>query len=128
MDIPTRTITKEYGYFIRTKHRHGKKKHVKTTEIKPNLEKVKIAEINGLEAYGYPNDFPDRIFIGIYPLNIQIQEHQIGELLAIYNKCRWYLNGDWEKKKHYTKEAKTARHSLERSIDYHVDKLRKLKT
>lgn len=112
------TITEERGYFLRKRYRKGKTKRQKTTIIKPNMQKVKLMNINGLELYVYPQDFPDRVFIGIYPLSIELKQRDIRNLLGMYNKSRWFLANEWQKKRKQTKEAKTSRQAIIRGIDY----------
>ena len=118
----TRTVTKEYGQFIRTKTRYGKRRKQKTTRIKPNPEKVTLGKLGSLEFYAYPDQYPDKVFFGLYPLSDFIEEPRVEDILRIYNKVKWYFAEYWQKSGRTTKGAKSSRQAILRSINAGLDK------
>lgn len=106
------TTTTEYGYYIRKKIRHGKRRKQKTTRIKNNPEKIILGKLGDLEIYAYPYQYPNKIFVGIYPLSTYIEEHQKEDILVLYNRVRWYFNEEWTKKRKQGKWAKTSRKAI----------------
>ena len=87
------TKTTESGAFIRTTIRKGKRRKQKTIRIKPNQEKVVLGHLGDFEVYAYPYDFPDRVFIGSFPVSTQIEDYR--EVLSIGQRIRHYLDGDY---------------------------------
>lgn len=125
---PSTTLKKEYGYFIRTSWCKGKQKHTKTDIIPKSEAKISLGKVGDLEFYAYPAQYPDRVFIGLYPLSTAFVLQDLGKFLGMYNKMRTFLTNGYQNKAHTTKQGKVIRHSIERSINYHVKQLKKLKT
>lgn len=125
---PTMSITREYGYFQRIKTRRGTKKRQKTIRLKNNPEKVVIDRIGDLEFYVYPYSFPDRLFIGIYPMSTSIEIEDFKRLFGIMNKIRWYLEEDWVNKPKTEKGAKFLRKRIVKAYNIGLDKLKKAKS
>jgi hypothetical protein len=65
----------------------------KTVYYGKNPKKVVLAELNGLQVYVYPYDFPEKVFIALGGNNIQISKYEVNKLLFIFNRSKWYLNG-----------------------------------
>ena len=118
----------EYGYFIRQKVRHGKKRRQKTTRLPKNPEKVTLAKLGDLEFYILPKAFPDKVFIGLYPLSTYVEEHQINDFFRIYNQIRWYFNEGWQREENTTKRANLTRQRIERAYNAGISKLKKPNT
>jgi hypothetical protein len=91
----TETITKttESGAFIRTVIRRGKQRKQTTIRIKPNQKKVVLGHIGELEVYVYPFDFPDTVFLGKFPVSIQLSRAGVSEMMRMSNTCKWFLDG-----------------------------------
>jgi len=118
----------ERGYFIRTKVRHGKKRHQKTIKLKPSHKKVIIDQIADLQIYVYPKDYPDKVFLGIYPMSTMIGEEDYKRLFGILNKIRWYFDDQWVKHPKREKGAKFLRRRIVNSYNLSVSELKKPKT
>jgi hypothetical protein len=88
--------TVESGAFIRTVWRHNGKRNQKTQRMTKSLEKVVLGNIGDFEVYVYPYKFPDSVFIGAYPVSTTITPTNVGEMVAAYNKARWFLKGEWQ--------------------------------
>lgn len=86
-----------------------------------------LGKLGTLEFYAYPDEFPDRVFYGIYPLSDSIEAHQSEDVLRIYNKIRWYFAEYWKKSGRTTKGAKLARQRIVRAYDSGANKRRKPK-
>jgi len=121
---PTRTHTKEYGYYIREKWSKGKKRKQKTTKVKKNSEKVLLCRIGDVELYVYPKDYPDKIFMGIFPMSTTLEAFQVKDLLRAYNRAKWFINGDWQKTPRSAIGAKSLRQRILKSIDLGVKRMK----
>ena len=119
------TITREYGYFSRIKTRKGKKRRQSTEYRKTRGEKVLLAKLGDLELYVYPKDYPDRVFLGIFPMSTCISEEQLGLLFNIYNKSKWYLKEDWTRKDTWRKGANSLRRRIQRSYARGLERQKK---
>lgn len=104
--------TVESGAFIRTTYRKGNKRKTKTKKFTKNEKKVILARLGEYELYCYPFDYPDTVFLGKYPVSIQLDSFNIGGLFTCYNRARWFLNGEWQNEHQQTKQAKNARQSI----------------
>lgn len=124
---PTMTITREYGYFSRVKTRRGTKKRQKTVKLQNNPEKVVIDRIGDLEIYCYPYSYPDKIFIGIYPMNTVLGREDFKRLFGIMNKIRWYLDEEWISKPKTEKGAKFLRRRIVKAYNSGLERLKKTK-
>jgi hypothetical protein len=89
--METITKTTESGAFIRTVIRRGKQRTQTTTRIKPNQKKVVLGHIGELEVY--PFDFPDTVFLGKFPVSVQLSRTGVSEMLRMSHTCRWFLDG-----------------------------------
>jgi len=94
--MPSESITRtiETGAFYRTIIRKGKKRRQKTLRMKKNDLKVVLGHIGEFEVYVFPYLYPDRVFIGKFPVNTQITLGNLQNLLGVYNRIRWYLKGE----------------------------------
>lgn len=117
LNQPSRTHKTEYGYFIRQIYTLEKKRRQKTLQLVSSKQKVILEELNGLQVYCYPHDFPDTIFFGIYPLSVQIRSSDIKKVMAIHNKIRWFLRGNWQKKTSNRKGVIIRRRSLQKAYN-----------
>jgi hypothetical protein len=88
----------ESGFFSRTTIRKDGKSHTETIKFKPNQKKVILGFLGELEVYVYPFDFPDKVFLGKFPLNTEFDSTNVQTLLGAYNKVKWFLAGQWQKK------------------------------
>jgi len=129
------TVIEEHGVFKRTFWRKGKQQHQKTERKKKNPEKVVLGEIGDLQIYVYPYDFPDKIFIGCYPkFSMVIGKEDLSKFFALYNKMRWYLEGEWyaKRKEGYykpkrLKATERTRLHIQRSYNCGLERVKKLK-
>lgn len=124
---PTMTITREYGYFQRIKTRRGTKKRQKTIKVQSNPEKVVIDRIGDLEIYVYPYSYPDKIFIGIYPMNTTLEREDFNRLFGIMNKIRWYLEEEWTRNPKNQKGSKYLRQRIVQAYNFGLSKLKETK-
>ncbi len=104
--------TVESGIFIRTKWRKNKKTHQKTLKIKPSSKKVVLGHIGDFEVYVYPFDYPDKVFVGKYPINTMIDSTNVKQLLGAYNQIQWFLSGKAFSKPSNRKGANMRRQSI----------------
>lgn len=124
---PTMTIETEYGYFIRRKTRRGKKRTQKTERLKKQSQKVVIDRIGELEIYVYPYDYPEKVFLGIYPLSTVIGEEDFKRFFGILNKIRWYFNDEWVKDRKREKGVKSLRQRIVNSYNMGLEEMKKRK-
>lgn len=71
-----------------------------------------LNRIGDLEIYVIPSDFPDKAFIGIYPMSITISESDLHEIIRTYNILKWYFKGQWQRKKTWRKGANSRRSDI----------------
>lgn len=96
------SITRErrQGTFETLRVRRGLKKRQRTEksrEHKKNPRKVVLCKMGDLEIYVLPFDFPDKVFLGKYPVNVELDEFTFNFLFKAYNRIRWFLRGEWQK-------------------------------
>lgn len=121
----SKTTIVEIGKFTRIYERKGKRKRVRTKREKKNPKKVVLAKINDLELYVIPYDFPDCVFLGVYPeFTMKLEKHDIPKLLVFYNKARWFIEQKWLKKRHRTKRAENTSTSILKAYNFGVKKLK----
>lgn len=106
------TKTVESGAFIRTVVRTGKKRRQKTQRFKKSQKKVILGHIGDFEVYVYPYDYGDCIFIGKFPVSTYINKTNYKALFGLFNRMRWYLNGEWQIKPKNEKGRKTLRDNI----------------
>lgn len=111
------TRIQESGAFIRTYVRRGKKRHVKTKRIRKNNKKVVLGSIGDLEIYVYPFDYPDLVFIGKFPVSTTVTRGNVNEVIAGYNKIKWYLSGEWQNGFKNGKGANSSRRAIITAYD-----------
>jgi hypothetical protein len=86
--------TVESGAFVRTIWKKGKETHQKTIKTKPSDKKVVLGKIGDFEVYVYPYDYPDKIFIGRFPISTIIDSTNVNSILGAYNKTKWFLKNN----------------------------------
>jgi hypothetical protein len=91
--METITKTTESGAFIRTTIRRGKQRTQTTKRIKPNMKKVILGSIGDFEVYVYPFDYPDKVFIGKFPVSTFLDKTGLAGVQGIINISRWFLDG-----------------------------------
>jgi hypothetical protein len=91
--METITKTTESGAFIRTVIRHGKQRIQTTKRIKPNMKKVVLGYVGEFEVYVYPFDYPDKVFMGKFPVSTMLDSTNVKQILGVYNQMRWFLSG-----------------------------------
>jgi len=90
------TITEETGHYTRKKKRWEKKSKTETLKVRKNTKKVLLGEIGSLQIYAIPFDYEEKVFMGIYPASTSMDIYDIPRLMAILNKVRYYLEGEWK--------------------------------
>ena len=123
----SRTVTKERGYFERTKIRYGKKRKQKTEYVDTSKKKVVLAKVGDLEFYVYPYDYPDTVFAGIYPMSTKLDKGDVNKFLGVLNKLRWYFNNEWENEPTRSKGANYRRRAIEQAYNLGLNDLKKRK-
>jgi hypothetical protein len=87
----------EMGKFFRVKYYKDGKTKQKTVKTVGNPLKVTLGKIGDLEFYVYPYDYPETVFLGIYPISVELDEKDYRKLFGILNRVRWFLRGEWQK-------------------------------
>lgn len=124
---PPYTKTVETGAFIRTKYRSGNTRRQKTEILRKNQKKVILGHIGDFEAYIYPYDYPDTVFVGSFPISTKIENSNVNQLLAVYNRARWFLNGEAFTKPKTRKEANLRRQHIQRAYNCGLNEQRRKK-
>lgn len=106
------TKTTESGAFIRTVIRTGKKRKQKTKRFRKSQKKVILGHIGDFEVYIYPYDYPDCVFFGKFPVSTYINKVNFKDLFGLFNRIRWFLNGDWQIKPKNEKGKKSLRDNI----------------
>ena len=119
------TKTVESGAFIRTTLRRGSKRKQETKRFKPNDAKVVIGHLGDFEVYIYPYSFPDTVFIGSFPVSTELTANTLPEMLSIYNKARWFLQGFWQTEPEKSKAAKGRRQRILLAYNAGLEQLKK---
>jgi hypothetical protein len=116
----TPTVTKrvEHGTFTRTIIRRDKRVTVKTTYAKPNPKKVIIGKLGDLEVYVYPYDFPNRVFMGKFPVTFSLTKQDIAAMLGLASISTWFLNGNAFKSHRMGKAANARRRAILSAYKY----------
>jgi len=123
---PSRTQIEEHGIFKRTYQRKGKQKRQRTERLKKNPKKVTLCRVKELEIYVFPYEYPDTVFIGKYPtFSMALDRYDIPRLFVLVNKMRWFLDGKWQKRVNFTKEAQTHSALLQKAYNLGLDELKK---
>lgn len=114
-----RSITKtvESGAFIRTVIREGKRRKQKTRKFKKNENKVVLGHIGDFEVYVYPYNYPDRVFIGQFPISTEIENSTVACLISAYNKSKTYLDGYYFSKPKRRKGTNVRRQAIQRAYN-----------
>lgn len=118
------TKTVESGVFIRTTYRRGKQRKQTTERIKPNMKKVILGSIGEFEVYVYPFDYPDKVFIGKFPVSTYLDKSGVSGLQGMINICKWYLDGGAFTKETWRKAANSRRHVIQKAYDLALNELR----
>lgn len=86
-----------------------------------------LGKLNDIEIYVYPYEYPDKVFLGIYPLSTVIGIEDLPKILGLYNKIRWYLQEDWLRKPKTEKGAKYPRERIVRAYNTGLDERKEAK-
>lgn len=111
------TKTVESGAFIRTIRRKGKKRKIKTERFKKNEKKVILGHIGDFEVYVYPYDYPDKVFLGQFPISTMLDNSNFAQLLSNYNKVKSFLEGNYFSKPNWRKGANSRRRDIQRAYN-----------
>lgn len=123
-DNETITKTVESGIFIRTKLRKGKKTRQKTLKIKKNHKKVVLGHLGDFEVYVYPFEFPDKVFLGKFPVSTIIDSTNVQQVLGVYNQMRWFLKGEGFSKANKRKGANSRRQAIQTAYTNGLNELK----
>lgn len=101
----------------------GKSEHTEKKEQKDST-KVVLGEIGRLQFYTYPYDYPDKVFVGIYPFSQPLGSIQEANLLfGITNKIRWYLKGTWHQKPKHRKSRSKLKEKCLKAYDKGLERM-----
>ena len=120
----TITKTTESGAFIRTKIRYGNKTKTETLRIKPNQKKVVLGHVGEFEVYVYPFDFPDKVFLGKFPVSTALNSTDVKNILGVYNQMRWFLAGNAFIEPNSRKGANSRRRAIVSAYDCALNELK----
>lgn len=84
--------TVESGAFLKTIWRKNGKRTQKTVKMEKNMQKVVLGTIGDFEVYVYPYDYPDKVFIGKFPVSTMITSTNVQQVLGVYNQMKWFLS------------------------------------
>lgn len=121
----SKTVIKERGSYERTYVREGKKYRQKTKRYKKNPERVLLAKHGDMELYCYPFQYPDTVFLGIYPYSIQLNQSDLTMFFNFHNKAKWFLNEEAFRKPKRRKGANARRRAIVRAYGEGLNKLKK---
>jgi hypothetical protein len=117
------TKTTESGAFIRTTYREGKKRRQETVRIEKNTKKVVLGHLGEFEVYVYPFDFPDKVFIGKFPVSTYITLSDVKGAMGIINISKWFLEGKAFDKPTWRKAANSRRRAIQTAYDQALNEL-----
>lgn len=123
----TKTYTTESGAFYRKTWRIGKKRKTKTVRITKNDKKVILGHIGEFEVYVYPYDYPDRVFIGQFPVSTQIEATERRTLMGICAKICHYLAGTYFKEPNWRKGANSRKRDIQKAYNNGLNELKRKK-
>lgn len=126
----TREHEVRVGKYRLDRWKKGKKIHQKLQRQVSNRKKVTLCSIGNLEFYVYPYEYPDKIFMGIYPQSQTIGSFDLKKFWGIFNRLRWFLNGEWQKpqiKHKNSKEANILRRRIVSAYNLALDEIRRKK-
>ena len=111
------TITEESGIFNRKIIRKGKKTTVSTIKVKDNNSKVILGSLGTLQIYVYPYSYPDKVFVGKYPISTVIEKTNVQQLMSSMNIVRWFLGGNWQNNTKCRKNVKKLREKIQNAYN-----------
>lgn len=121
------TKTVESGAFIRTKYRKGNKTKTETKKFTKNKKKVVLGYVGEFECYVYPFEYPDTVFLGKYPVSIQLDSANVNQLFIVYNRAKWFLEGNAFIEDGYRKAPNIRRRHIQSAYNQGLSELRKEK-
>jgi hypothetical protein len=111
------TTTEESGTFYRKIIREGKKTKTVTIKIKDNESKVILGYTGALQIYVYPYSYPDKVFIGKYPISTVIEKTTVQQLMSSMNIVRWFLEGNWQNTGKCRKNVRKVREMIQKAYN-----------
>lgn len=78
--------------------------------------------------YVYPYDYPDKVFIGKFPVSTQIDTSTVNQLISIYNKTKWYLKNEGFNKPKKLKAPNARRRAIVSAYNLALNSQRTQKT
>jgi len=122
MESMTKTV--ESGAFIRTVWRKGKKRRQESLRIKPNYKKVILGGFGEFEVYVYPFDYPDKVFIGKFPVSTYLVMSDVKKLMGLTATMRWFLDGKAFNEDGWRKGVNSRRRAIQNSYNLALSELR----
>lgn len=114
----TKWELEEQGIYTRKVLREGKKTKTETTRIRINEGKVNIGSIGGMSAYVYPYSYPNYVFLGKFPFTTKIKKTNVHEFITTMNRCKWYLDGNWENGNQTRREVRELAQKIQNAYNY----------
>jgi len=121
------TRTTESGAFIRVTIRKGKKRRQKTERMHKNDKKVILGMIGDFEAYVYPYQYPETVFVGKFPMSTKIDKGSEREVLATAQKIRHYLEGTYFSKENWRKGSNSRKRAIRKAYNLGLGEVTKPK-
>jgi hypothetical protein len=91
------------------------------------MKKVIIGNIGDLEVYLYPFDFPDKAFIGKFPVSTPVSRSDLSNMMGIINTLRWFFDGKAFSEPKRRKAANARRRAIVSAYNLALSELRSKK-
>lgn len=81
------------------------------------MQKVVLGNIGDFEVYVYPYDYPDKIFVGKFPVSTMITSTNVNQVLGVYNQMKWFLSNAPYSKASWRKGANSRRQQIQQAYN-----------
>lgn len=88
------------------------------------MKKVILGSIGDFEVYVYPFDYPDKVFIGKFPVSTHIGMNDAKALCGLSKTLVWFLKGEAFSKDGWRKAPNSRRRAIQNAYNLALNELR----
>jgi hypothetical protein len=88
------------------------------------MKKVVLGHFGDFEVYVYPFDYPDKVFVGKFPISTMFDSTNVKQTLGVYNQMRWFLSGEAFKEPNWRKGSNSRRRAIVSAYNLALSELR----
>lgn len=87
------------------------------------MKKVVLANLGEFEFYCYPFDYPDKVFLGKFPISTTLCMNDVKQMMGISATLRWFIEGKAFIEPNWRKGVNARRRAIQKAYDLALNEL-----